>query len=185
MSNFDDFFASLSPALEFVSAASASNDASIDFTLPGTFDEYELHILNAIPATDAVDANLQTSNDGGSTFDSGASDYVWQVLQGFLTAALGDNSTGDTKIVMNIQPIGNASDEGFSAIVRIIRPHEATKTNIAWGDSVYFDINTARLFIATGGARRDAAEDADAVRFKFSSGNITSGLFALYRVNRL
>lgn len=169
-------------AVVFISAALASNDATINFVLTGGYDEYELHILNAIPATDDVDAWLRTSTDGGSNYDEGASDYAHVVSNG----ASITNISADTKILMNrTASVGvgsDANENGVSNIVRIINPAAAVYTSILGAGAFINSDAVAQVSTLLG--QRLSAADVDAIRFMFSSGNVESGLFALYGVSR-
>lgn len=183
MSNINDFIRAEAPAVEFISDASASNDANIDFTLPAGFDEYEIRMLNIVAATDDAPFHLRTSTDGGSVFDSGASDYIWSVLSAAESTASVSSSTGDTQIVLS-GGIGDAVSQAFSGLIRIVRPAEATETMV-YGTSGYANSSvTPKATFGGSMGQRQSAADVDAVRFLFSSGNIVSGLFALYGVNR-
>lgn len=149
------------------STVTASNNAAIDFTLSG-FNEYEIRFRNVIPATDNVGFYLRTSTNGGSSFDSGASDYA------------GSFGTGAAQMTLATAVGSDTNENGASGIVRIIRPHAAT----------YCQIYATGMFVNASGAAgalsmtavRLAAADVDAVRFLYSSGNIESGEFTLFGV---
>jgi hypothetical protein len=61
-----------------ISSATASNDGSIEFTLDNsTYSSYQVVLDSLLPATDGANLYMRFSSDGGSTFDSGASDYEY------------------------------------------------------------------------------------------------------------
>lgn len=172
-------------ALVFISAQTASASATIEFTsgIDSTFDEYELHILNAIPASDGVLPVLLTSTDGGVGFDSGASDYKWQVMRGTSAVETAESDAADADInLTGTQTQGNATGEFFNSVIRIIRPSEATFTHLVW--TIYNTFTSGVLGTGNGVGVRLASEDVNALQFKYTSGNIASGLYALYGVKR-
>lgn len=171
--------AAVTPALEFISATTASNDATIEFSLTGSFAEYELHCLNVIPATDDQEIIIRTSTDSGVSFDAGASDYGWRSNNNGATATLAT----DAEIRIAAPNVGNVNPgEGVSVWLTIIRPAEATFTAIQWQHGGVD--SGGNFFGGDGFSQRLAAEDVTDIQVLFESGNVTSGLFALYGVNR-
>ena len=171
-----------------MSTVSASNVATVDFTgISNAYDEYEIHILNAIPATDGVGFFMRTSANAGVSYDSGASDYSYGGMTGTPTGggATVTGSTGAAQVSLSIgvAAIGSAANEnGASMVVQLIRPSESTYTQINWSGSFVADDAAINPVIA-GGNRLSAAA-VNAVRFFFSTGNVESGIFTLYGVRR-
>lgn len=171
-------------SLVFIAAATASSSATIEFTgIDDTYDEYEIHILNSLAATDGVGLWMRTSTDGGSSFDSGASDYGWVNYQVVTNGAGAGGAATDSKISFITADAGNLAGEELSLIIRLVRPSEATNTRLFFqmGGADRFG---ARALSITGSGHRISAADVDAIQFLMSSGNIASGLFSLYGVKR-
>jgi hypothetical protein len=173
----------ISSGLILLSTADASNDSSIDFTgIDDTYDEYELRILNAIPATDNTTAQLLYSNDNGSTFE--ATGYDWNLGSIVGAGITVSNTVNDTVIELTPGDVGSTANEtGFSAVIRIIRPSDATYTQVNWRGGYTISPSSYPRAVY-GAAQRDVAEAVDAIRFNFAAGNVESGKFALYGVNR-
>ena len=167
---------------EFISSTDISSAASYDFAAfdSASYDVYMFVLQDIRPASDAKYLWVRTSTDGGSTFDSGASDYTYRV-----------NSTGGaasgttTKIVVNdgalADAIGNtASDMGFCGTVLLYAPHQAANTVVtvtgAFGS--YQTNDSIRMTDAVG--MRLSAADVDGIQFLFNSGNIASGTVTAY-----
>ena len=170
--------------LVLLSTASAASDATVDFTgISSSYDEYVVVGLNVIPATDVVEFHCRTSTNGGSTFDSGVSDYTYLANYNLGTASGGSQGTS-SHIILQYQSIGSDVNEtGVSFEMRIVRPSEATYTSVYWrGMSV--SSTTGQLCTFEGCARRLSAADVDAIRFYFNSGSVESGLFKLYGVKK-
>jgi len=166
--------------LVLISSSTASASATINFTgLTSSYSKYIVVITDLIPATDNTSLLFRTSTDGGSSYDSGATDYEHTRLASVSTAsgATTGESTGDTSIVLSAQ-VGNAAGESFNATLTLYNPSSTVKTLAAWTASNVRQDSAASNTIGTG--YRDSAADVDAIRFLMSSGNITSGTFYLY-----
>ena len=171
--------------LVFISSASASNDASISFTgISSTYDEYELRLLNVKPAADLQTFRIRTSSNGGSSFDSGGSDYGYNTI--YAESAVIDNqesNSGSSMSLSKVSSVGNNTNEtGWSGRIRIIRPGEDWYTQLQWNGGYASTLGASIPVIGSG--ERKQAIAVDAVQFLFTSGNVGSGLFALYGVNR-
>jgi hypothetical protein len=162
-----------------ISSATASASATISFTgLSSTYKHYVLTITDLIPATDNVILYLRTSTNGGSTYDSGASDYIWNTN---VTTGAANFPAGATAAQIRLlDTVGNAAGEVANGVVWLHAPSTATKfmTN-----SHLSHFGASDFFAETlGNGVRNTAADVDAVQLLMSSGNITSGEFRLYGV---
>lgn len=162
----------------------ASASASLDFTEfdNATYRRYEFELDAVLPATDAVSLYLRTSTDGGSTYDSGASDYQWNA-NGFSGAAAtqGGAATASDMQLNTVIVWGNSTNEtGVSGLLRLWAAPAATYTHVEGAVAGWSSAGTL-LRLSVGGARLSAA-DVDACQFLFSSGNITSGTIRMYGI---
>jgi len=153
----------------FLASSDASGDATLDFTAfdASLYDAYLFILANVVPATDTVQLYLRTSTDGGSSFDSGSSDYDWVAV-----------SSSESEIALTANVGSAAGEGGASGQVMLFGPHLAQRT-IFKGDLGY---QTPAGVIAERSSfgMRNAAEDVNAVRFLYSSGNIESGTITMY-----
>lgn len=170
-----------------LSTVTASSDATIDIDalIDGTYDEYEIHLQNVIPASDNVGLNLLTSTDGGSNYDTGASDYGW-IVGGNSGGGTGldDGDVADSEIQLSASyPVGSAANEvGVSGVISLIRPSVAKYGTILY--QIGYRRETAEIVHLEGYAERLTAADINAVRFIFTSGAIESGEFKLYGLKK-
>lgn len=169
---------------EAIATATASSDASIDFNWSGkTYKKVMLVINGATPATNDVEAWLRTSTDGGSTYDSGASDYLWAVSKVDMTATATQATDGDQSDD-SITMTGTAANEGVSSgggwygNIDIIYPTETSLT-IATFEARVLEAGAISVAIR-GVGYRTAGAVVDGVQFLFQSGNVASGEFTLY-----
>lgn len=147
--------------------------AVIDWT--GDYDAVIVDISNARPATDDAHALVELSGDGGSTFDGAPSDYynrfhVWGNSQVTLGNA---QSSGPLTLQIANNGQGNLVDEQLQAQLIIAKPMDPnTKTQII-GTGYYLTsvgpVPVSTMFFL----QRDAAMRTDAVRYYYSTGNIS------------
>ena len=173
--------------MDLIATATASASASIEFTdLSSAYHKYIIVFENFAPSTDNVWANIRLSKDNGSTFDSGASDYRYNIYyrreSGFVSYSdstsdvirmySGDADTGNRA--------GNASNEFACGQINIYNPSATRWTHV---DGHYSYLSSSA---ASGQGRfagmRVSASAVDAIQILFSSGNIASGTFKLYGI---
>lgn len=166
------------PAMEFLSSATASNTAAVSFTgLSDRYSSYEIHLLNVVPSSDNASLHLRTSANGGSSYDSGTSDYAYAytVNEGSPTASAGAN------FCMAFPDVGSDTNEtGVSGKITIIRPSASQYCDIITSGN--YISASGNFYLTRGMARRLAAADVDAVQVYFSAGNIESGEIKLYGI---
>jgi hypothetical protein len=174
----DGAVAANAPDVVLLDTQTASNSASIDFTgLSATYTRYEIQYTNVVPATDGARIGLRTSTDGGSTFDSGASDYNSQ-NHGHVSTTDSSSAYTGTYIRLALAGTGNGANEMCSGVVQIIHPSASAYTHTLH-QAVYWSTLGA-LNASYGSAYRASTTAVDAAQILFDTGNITSGTFKLY-----
>jgi len=167
--------------LQFIATADASDVAAIEFTGfdSGLYDGYMFLLANVTPATDAAGLRVRTSSDGGSSYDSGASDYAYVYNSANDTPSqAGAGAATATSILISGQ-VGNATGEnGVSGVVYILGPHLSQATQIT--SQVVYDSPSNSLTQIIGAGRRHTASGVNAAQFLFSTGNISSGTITMY-----
>jgi hypothetical protein len=140
-----------------------------------------------LPATDNVDLYMRFSTNGGSSYDAGAGNYLY-ASTGFDSAGAARNqgSTGATQILLtsgvSSRRVDSTSSRGVNTIVELLNQTSTafrarcTFRSATGGD----DADTQGMCVSHGEGMRDTAQDTDAVRFLFSSGNIAAGNYAVY-----
>jgi hypothetical protein len=164
--------------MEFIASSGAISDAAnVSFTGfdSSKYDSYEFRFIDFLPATDGSYPVARTSSDTSShSYDSGASDYQLQ-LSGTTADSLG-------RLNSNNQ-IGNAANEGFVAIVRVINPHTSTFTKVSVNDGVYVNTTAGYASISgQGGFARKENAQVNAIQFFYNSGNIASGEVIMFGI---
>ena len=172
-------------AMEFIATIDLSNVATAEFTGfdAASYDSYVFEIMNVTPATDNVSLYMRTSTDGGSSYDSGASDYDWHVQAWFTSAEVNSGISNTTEIILDHHGIalGNGVNEhGISLSLKVHSPHLTGYTMVS-GIGVYRSRMGNTYGAAVSGMRLSAA-DVDAVQFAMTSGNMASGTISMYGV---
>jgi hypothetical protein len=160
--------------------ASASASIIFDLSQYTQYTHFRVLATGIVPATDATDFEMHVSTDGGSTYDAGASNYSWVVL-GYTSTLVTPLSNADTKITVNVTPLGNVAGEYLNFDMLIVAPAAAARHGFQW--QVSGKNSTPHVFTGTGGGQRNAAQDTTHVRYRCLAGNITSGTFALIGVS--
>lgn len=167
----------------------ASASATLDFTEfnNSVYRVYEFELENVKPATDAVQLLMRFSTNAGSSYDAGASDYQFSTIGRDASGGnTNGNATGATSIQLTASGaaalIGNAAAEmGVSGRLDLFNAGSASVYTRVVGKLDY-DNSSGNEFLVIVGGRRTTAQDTDAVRFLFSSGNITSGTIRMFGV---
>jgi len=167
-----------SGGMEFIASSGAiSNAATVSFTGfdSSKYDSYEFRFIDFLPATDGALPEARTSSDtSGHSYDSGANDYLKR-LSGTTTGSVGQLNSNNA--------LGNAANEGFVGIVRVINPHTSTYTKVSTNDGVYITSNgTVSDISSQGGFIRYENAQVNAIQFFYTSGNIASGEIVMYGI---
>jgi hypothetical protein len=179
-------------SLKFISKATASASASIEFTsgIDSSYNEYVFYFVNMHPATHGTGFRFQGSSDGGSSYGVSLTSTYFQAYvneAGTIGAALIyantrdlANSTGDQ--LLNDGITGNDADSSYSGVLRIFNPASTTyvKHFISEGTSMWDLTGPMNSYV---GGYFNSLSALNAFRFKMTSGNIDSGEILLFGVS--
>ena len=154
----------------------ASSSTTVEFVLSSGYFKYEVIFYGVSPATDGQHLILRTSSDGGSSYDSGATDYAYGLS--YQSAASGDIFDGDESYIQVVNSVGNGANENADGALQIWNPSGALYTKVNFQNTL-MNLTPSYVSVAGGGIRLSAA-DVDAIQFSFVSGNIATGTFKLY-----
>lgn len=161
-----------------ISSAVASSDTFIDFVLPGGFDSYKLIFLNVTNSAETAFL-LRTSNDGGSTFDSGGSDYQHSSIN---NSSYSTTPTGAGNQAASSISLATINQTTMNGEVSILSPDSSDRTFINWHLTSYRPTQSGMNNVS-GSGNRNAIESVDAIRLLPSGGNIATGTIKLYGVS--
>ena len=171
-------------AMVFIASSGAISDgtASVQFRAQDghfdatKFDHYVFYFQHVVPSTDDVLALMQTSTNDGSAYASTSGNYH-------------NNGTNDKSgLVVTYATVGSSSNEyGISGPFHLYSPHTTSAYTYSFSSVVFID-DSAGIRSGShddpnkGSTVRLAAEDVDAVKFLFASGNIESGEIVMYGI---
>lgn len=172
-------------ALVLLEQHTASSSATLDFTtcISSVYDEYEIHFLNVLAATNSVTFQMLMSTDGGSTYDTSA---IYQNNAGIWLVGVADAAYNNAATVGILQTnVNNLAGYGISGKLTLTSPGSAMYKSIA-GMLNSVDVSSGDRFVAWAIANwYSNATAVNAFRFKMSSGNIASGTVRVYGVAKL
>jgi hypothetical protein len=161
---------------EITASAATSVDIGsgldIDAAIDGTYGAYMIRYDGVFCSTTDSSLDIRTSTDGGTTFDSTASDYR-EAHVGYISSGAPTNWNSNGRDSMRIAfGSGNSATQTTSGYTYIYAPSDATQNTAFSHNMTQIDFsNNIRSTI--GSSTRYAAEDVDAVRVAYSSGTIT------------
>ncbi|MBC7603865.1 MAG: hypothetical protein H7255_14555 [Ramlibacter sp.] len=174
--------------LATATVVSASPAAVVDFAsaITSAYEEYELHIIDALPVTSGVAPWVRTSTDGGATFAASSGDYDWMNNRSTGSSATVTNGgTTATKLELSIPGVPSVTGTGVCGVIRFYDPGNTTSNKrFDWRISYAGALPLGNQVTCVGSGARAAIADIDAIRFMFSSGSINSGKFKLYGVRK-
>jgi hypothetical protein len=166
-----------------IATATASNSSSISFTsgIDSTYNMYFILLQNIAPSASFPLLYMNASVDGGTNYLS----YLecgYNIVN--VNAGTGVFSASTAALNMPIGPQGDpsaTSNESFGIGLFMQMPFGAFSTRFNWDGFCNGNVAgspTSHSFSGQGEFRYTTA--VNALKFKFSSGNIASGTFTLY-----
>lgn len=172
------FQTSAAAIVSVVASGAVSSAAQVDISI-GSADMYEVEFQQMAPTTDAVNPELRFSQS--SSFLAGASDYAWQIFRRAVAGAnagFAEEDAADSEIQLS-GSVGNAAGEYFTGKFRIWRPSAASFYKEVLCEFAYFDSSGNMRMGAAHGRLAANTNAIDGIRFRFSSGDIASGYYAV------
>lgn len=173
------------PAEYLLATTTASASAQVDFVLTSytAFRHFRVEFDGVRPSVDEGQLWFRVSEDGGSTFKAGASDYSYSHNR---TDTPGTNNPAGSAGTAQIPVIGSgintgaASDSGAGSVTVFHPAGTSLHKRILYSASSTSGTETNAV---VGGARyRGTTNAVNAIRFLPDSGNIASGTFKLYGI---
>lgn len=174
--------AAINTALEFISSATISNVATVDFTGfdASKYSDYVFSLDNVIPVTDNASLYFLMSVDGGSTF---LSSYGYNRLTSESVAVAVTQTASGSSAIPIAPNVGSDTNEfGVSGNLTVFGPDLVARTAA---------ISTLRLFSSSGqnwtsitSGQTEVTTEVNAARFSFSTGNLESGVISMYGVRK-
>jgi hypothetical protein len=178
---FNPFLGGYATGSALLTAGTVSSAANLALVLTGYtgFRGIIIELTGFVPATDGQALNLDFSTDGGSTYINSGYNFARSNVNDTGTAS--GTGNGNTTTIPLAAAVGNGATEGFSGAIKLLGQTTTTLwPRVTWDG--YFIDNTATPagIHVNGGASNETAQDIDALRLSFASGNIASGSYAVY-----
>ena len=173
--------------MKFISKATASSSASIEFTL-GDYKEYQFYFVNIHPQNNQPDFQFNFSTDSGSNYNVIKTTTTFYAIhsENDVTTALGYNSSFDLAQSTSYQglvgSLGNTNDESVSGIFRLFNPSSNIYVKHYITENQYYNNNTySQIYYGAGYANTTSA--LTNIKFQMSSGNIDAGSILMFGIN--
>jgi hypothetical protein len=159
----------------------AASSATLDFTttFTSTYDQYFFSVIDLISSSDADAFHILFSTDGGSTYLSANYRYIFAV-NGDAGTSTQTRSASDSKIVFasNIK----FATFGLSADMWFYNPLSTSLGKLFYLNGRNLNSVAGELLERHGTAGNTTTSAVNAIRFKFSTGNISSGTIRSYAI---
>jgi len=171
----------------FISKATASSSASIEFSL-GDYKEYQFYFYDIHPSTDNVQFEFNLSTDNGSNYNVTKTTTAFYSYHNENDASSGlgyttlydlAQSTSNQKLAFEL---GIDNDQSSSGYLHLFNPSSNTfvKHFISNFETCRYDDLSENVYIAGYG---NTISPITNIKFQMSSGNIDSGEILLFGIN--
>jgi hypothetical protein len=171
-----------------LTTATASSSTSVDFTssITSTYRAYMFVIEDLVAATDDVALWMRVSEDAGSNWKAGASDYAYAGAGRNNSGALTIGSAGAAQIGLipsgGGSGLGNAAGKALSGTVFLHNPSGSGKHKHVQSHLSYRTSGGETASMPASGSYIGTTNAVNAARFLLSSGNITSGTITMFGI---
>ena len=184
---FDNGVVNAGGSMTFISSATASSSASIEFSL-GDYKEYQFYFVNMHPQTDDVYFQFNLSKDNGSNYNVTKTSTYFMAYHGEndAGAVLTYDDTLDlaqsTSNQNLLYSLGADADQNASGTLQLFNPSSTTyvKHWIANTNNAHHNNFSFNTYISGYANTTSALTN---IKFQMSSGNIDAGQILLFGVN--
>jgi hypothetical protein len=181
--------ANASDGITFISSQTASNSASISFTtgITSTYKAYKFVFVNIRPTSSSQDFQFNLSTDGGSNYNvTKTSTYFASYhSEGDSIVGLGYDGGGDLVQETGFQRLTDNqltdADEGANGTILLFNPSSTTYVK-HFITNVSANSDWPGLYNSFAAGYGNTTSAVNAIRFTYTSGNISSGTIYLYGI---
>lgn len=161
------------------SGSISAGTSAVSFTtaswFTNSYSRLELEIIDLLPTTDAVNLHLLASTNGGSSYlTTNEYDYENNGRNSADAAKTNSAASQAQMIIHTSDTIGNAANEGYNGIVKVVAPWSSAHKKVHWASA---HMNTTTVLQGNDGHGSVKTTSAvTAIRLVFSgSSTIASG----------
>jgi len=176
-------------SIKLLSTATASNSASISFTLPTAYKQVKFGFYNVTAATDNIDFSFQVNADGQSGFNETMTTTFFRTYiheGGVYGAGMGYQTTFDQAQGTSYQFLtydqGNAADESAAGELHLFNPSSTTYVKHFYS-RISYSHHSEHMHEAYVAGYINTTTNLSEISFKFASGNISSGTIKMYGIS--
>ncbi len=153
----------------------------INFSAYTEYSHIRIRYINMRSTTaGAYSSRLRFSSDGGSTYDAGTFDYIWNRAIAYNSGNISGGTGNASYLEMENSTIGTTAGAGFDADFIIYDWNNANTFSRVDGN--YSRYSNSALATARFSGYRVATKVCNAIRLFFSTGNISSGKYYVYGI---
>ena len=155
----------------------SGSPSTVVFTLSGSYRGFMLQFENVYGSSTGYALRLRTSTDGGTTFDSGASNYGYSYGPTGTYAPV--TTTGTYMELLPSASLSNSTNGAFGQITFFDPLNSTLKTFADW---IFYGQrwNSSGPDTYVGCGYRDSVADVDALQLYWSTGNFGGGKIRLF-----
>jgi hypothetical protein len=169
-----------------LSAQTASSSSSISFTsIPSGYDQYIVTLTNIVPATNGAQLYMQVGEGGGCTIES--ANYSWWTYAFNHSGASASGNTSDSQIHISSNGGGVANSPSGIGVTGALNINSLASSSLykqVVGNVTYLENGSSDATQVVSGRYTGDTNSITCLKFFFSSGNISSGDFALYGLKK-
>ena len=165
-----------------LSTATASDDASIEFTLPTAYKQVKFGFYNIAPATNGSEFQFQVNADGATGFNETMTTTFFRAghdeanTHTFLLYDTGSDQAQGTAYQRLSTQVGNGADESCAGILHLFNPASTTYVKHFMAEVNEYHSNDYSIDQFLGGYINTTSA-IDEISFKMSSGNFDGNIY--------
>lgn len=158
------------------------SNTTIDLTkyINKDYNHYKLVLQDVKVSQPTGILYVRTSDDTGTTFNSGATDYTW-ILESNSGSLTTSSDSEDSKFQLISSGLGNTSSSIMNGVIEFFTPSNTTNGKFFRWDLSYKN-NSGSLVLAKGTGIYNGTAAINALRLYLSTGSFSSGSYTLYGV---
>jgi hypothetical protein len=160
-----------------------NTSAELDFTscISATYDEYEIEILNLVPATNGTTLYMQFSANGGTSYDGGTDYWYAFVYEGLNASTSGTGQSQTSTGILLASSWGTSVNPTTVGTLKLYNPASTTNgKQVLFQDFITESSSCCTSYNLNGTGVWNSLSAANAFRFIVSSGNLSSGTIRVY-----
>lgn len=167
-----------------LSSGAASASATFEFTnqIDATYDQYAVLMSNVVPSTNTTNFVVQVGKSNGVTYVTVS--YAYATFNWNDASASGAAGSAVATSIQLTSAQANAGGQGFGGMLLFEQPANAAHFKRFNSSGVYVTAASNTTQFLSGGNYIGDGGVLDKLRFLFSSGNISTGNFALYGIRK-